>query len=261
MERQKLLHEYTEEELLKLLGEPTTEVTTSNEEDQIKNDVVRFVLFYDIKPGEENVNSKLLYKLYKSWSPLKKDKATINQFNSIFLSIFARSHTSAPDPFKYPNRTFYRIDKSISHLFLKMEQNRRKKIHIRSSKNYKRYAEEFMEMYNIKPGSLYVEADLLYHIFDNYQYTKKRKIISENNFRDLFSLYLPTKRTEHYFLWFGVDESIKNLLTPELVNNWRQGRVKYGKKKTKERAKKVYSKIDEKFIYPEINNKKDEQKK
>ena len=60
MERQKLLHEYTEEELLKLLGEPTSEVTTSNEEDQIKNDVVRFVLFYDIKPGEENVNSKLL---------------------------------------------------------------------------------------------------------------------------------------------------------------------------------------------------------
>lgn len=233
----KLLHEYTVEELLGLIGSPTEEIKQKSEEEYVENEVIRFLAYYDIKPGNHRINTKLMFKLFKSWSKNKaykyKDflKNTLNQLQS------------EKELKNYEKISYFKIDKSLLNITRFLEESKPRRVNFRKTLFYKKFMEEFIEQHKLASGPIYVEADILYYLFDFYNQKKKRRMISYERFVSMCHLYFPEKQLGFGSTWFGVNESIKSLITPEWVKTWRQGRVRYGyisKNKKEEFKNKLY---------------------
>lgn len=233
---EKLINEYSVEELLKLIetSADKEDITVKTEEEQINNEVIRFIIFYDIKPGNYRINSKTLFKLFKAWNKNKNYK------HSDFLK---NMHHCLERKFGKSNITYLKINKSLTNIVRFIEEAKPKRITFRKTMFFKQFLEEFMEEHKLTAGPIYVEADILYYLFDYYNHKKKRRMISYLNFVSMCHLYLPFRQLGFGSTWFGVNESIKNLITPEWVKTWRQGRIQHGfisKSKKEEYKKKIY---------------------
>lgn len=239
----KLINEYSIDELLKLIGsekqsEENSEISTLTDEEKIENIVIRFLVYYDIKPGRYSINAKLLYKLFKKWA--KDNDVSYKQF---FLKL-SKQFSVKNKAFNYKRSLHFKVNVSLSSITKFFEDNKKKGIHLRRTKNHLRYMEEFLNVHNIKPGPVYIESDILYYMFDAYNYKKKRAGIKYYHFVSMCHLYFKSKQLGYGAMWFGVNEEIKNLITPEWVKGWRQGRVKYGylsRKKTKKQKQTMYT--------------------
>lgn len=265
----KLLNEYSVDELLDLFNssseEQQTEFKQLDEEDKIYNVVIKFLIYYDIKPGIYKINGKTLYKLFKSWNrgndPISYD-SFVHQMNGQF-----KTKTQVIYGRKNP---YFSVSTSLAKITKHLEEKSKRIIKFKKSKNHLRYMEEFLNKHNIKAGKIFVESDVLYYMFDSHQYKKKRKMISYFNFISLCHLFFETKELGLGMTWFGVSEEIKDLVTPEWLSVWRQGRVKYGymQKKTRQEVKtKIHTtkwRTEEiqknKMLYPETLPKNESQK-
>jgi hypothetical protein len=234
----KLLNEFSVDELLQMFNSSNTEEQQEfkelNEEDKIQNVVIKFLIFYDIKPGIYKINGKTLYKLFRSWNrgndPISYDlfvKQMNGQFKTKNQMLYGK------------NNPYFSVSTSLAKITKHIEEKSKKIVRFKKSKNYLRYMEEFLNRHNIKPGNIYVESDVLYYMFDSYQHNKKRKMMNYFNFISLCNLFFETRELGLGTTWFGVSEEIKNLITPEWLTVWRQGRVKYGyiQKKTRQEVK------------------------
>lgn len=255
----KLLHEHSVDELLKMLDSGSEvkqeELKNSKEEDEVQNTVIRFLIHYDIKPGKYKISVRTLLKLYKCWS--KDRNIKYMEFWNAMNGQFQISRYKIDS-----NKISYiSVNTSLAKITKHIEEYRPKKIKIRNTKNHLKYMEEFLSLNNIKPGPIFVESDILYYFFDYYNYKKKRKFINYYNFVSMCHLYFTSKQFGYGATWFGVSEEIKNLVTPEWVKVWRQGRVKYGyiiRQREEEEKNKLYTseyKSEEyqkkKILYPE----------
>jgi hypothetical protein len=264
----KLLTEYSVEELLGLMGsssEKINEEQPQSDEDKLQNIVIKFLVYYDIKPGRYTINARTLYKLFRSWN--KDHDMTYPEFFRNLFHQFPKKH-------KIINYKLYdhiKINKSLSTIVTHLEEKPKKKINTTKGKNQLRYMEEFLSIHNIKEGSVYIESDILYYLFDYYNHKKKRKPINFIAFVSMCHLYFKTRQLGYGSVWFGVNEAIKDLITPEWVKIWRQGRVKYGyisKKMSKKKKDEIYTTTwsneevqKRKILYPESLPEKKQKKK
>lgn len=235
----KLIHEYSVEELLKLMdsSQGRESLTEKSEEEYIDNEVIKFLAYYDIKPGSYKVNSKILFKLFKAWT---KDKTY--KYADFFRNIQLQFNPTQKK-LHHEKFTYFKIDKNLVKITRFLEEAKPKKITFRKTMFYKRFMEEFIEEHKLDKGPIYVEADILYYLFDFYNQKKGRRGIGYERFVSVCHLYFNEKQLGFGSTWFGVNESIKNMITPEWVSTWRQGRVRYGyitKNKTPEQKSKLY---------------------
>lgn len=241
-DRPKFINEYSVDELLELLSSggnvDPDEITELSEEEQIDNSVVKFLIYYDIKPGNYSISIKALYKLFNSWN--KEKKMDITYFLKTINIFFNKKNLN----YNYYHNSYIKINTSMAKITKHIEDIKRKKINTRLNKYHLKYMDEFLTLNNIKAGPVYVEADILYYLFDYYNFKKKRKHISYQKFVSMCFLYFSFRQLGFGSMWFGVTENIKDLITPEWVKVWRQGRVNYGyitKKKSKEKKTKLYT--------------------
>jgi hypothetical protein len=233
----KLINEYSVEELLKLMDSSKEDVTQKSEEEYVNNESIRFLAYYDIKPGNHRISTKLLFKLFKSWTKDRSYKYE-NFVRDLFSQLEIKNTTFRREKYQY-----FKINKNILNITRYLEESKPKKIIFRKTMFYKKFMEEFLEQHNIKAGPIFVEADILYYLFDYYNQKKTRRMVSYERFVSLCHLYFESKQLGFGSTWFGVNESIKSLITEEWVKTWRQGRVKYGyiiKEKDKELKSKLY---------------------
>lgn len=233
----KLIHEYSVEELLKLMDSSKEEVTTKSDEEYVDNEVIRFLAYYDIKPGTYRINTKLMFRLFKAWSKDKTYKYA--DFIRNMYSQLEKKYTSI----NFEKFQYFKINKTLINITRFLEEAKPKKIIFRKTMYYKKFMEEFIEQHKLAAGPIFVEADILYYLFDFYNHKKGRRLIGYERFVSMCHLYFPEKQLGFGSTWFGVNESIKELITPEWVKTWRQGRVKYGyltKIKNPENKNKLY---------------------
>lgn len=237
----KLIHEYSVEELLNMMGTATPEnpeqIKEKTEEEKIDNQVIKFLLYYDIKPGTQRISSKTLFRLFKSWN--KDTSFKYSQFLKDMFSSLQLRHTTQD----FKTISYFKLNKSLTNIVRFIEEAKPKKILFRRTMNYKKFMEEFLAEHNLKAGNIFVEADILYYLFDFHNSKKGRRMIGYERFVSMCHLYFPDKQLGFGSTWFGVDESIKAMITPEWIKTWRQGRVKYGhlvKEKSKEKRSSLY---------------------
>jgi hypothetical protein len=218
------------EDLLKALN------NSSAEDTPVTNDpIFSFIENFKITHGTNRVSPKLLYKLYRSWN--KKHIITQAQFSSQFTKYYPL-HTTNP---------YYLLNSEIADLVLQIEKLNKPKSYSVKYKSVHEHFNKFLNLFNIKPGNLFIEADVFYHVYDTWAYKNNvRKNFSYERFVTVCELYFDNKFFDgSEVLWFGVDQSIKQHISTQAVTNWRQGRKRRGKKS------KVSKEDEDSIIYPE----------
>lgn len=200
----KSLTELSEKELLDIVA---------NEPSKIKvyswpNDVLEFISVYNLKTGEERIIGKLLYKLYKLWSKNPINKKT---FVSTLTDLF-------PSMQNGPNLAIL-LDKKA----LDLKQEAYNYVKPRSKVKDKGWIEHFQKYlsnYSIKKGSFFVKDIVLYKLYSQL-FNKKHNPLGLVQFNNFCKMYFTTKLIKKNY-WFGLNETIQNHLTEELINEMRK---------------------------------------
>lgn len=195
------------------------------------NDVVSFLLTFNIKSGPHPVPKPLFFALYKHWS---KNPIIKTKFN-IEIAKFLIRHQKGPNQFYLIDKDAFKISEEIQQFILKKTVDKTK------SKSYKKHFENFLKKYQLKQGNYYVESYILYYLYDKWVFSIKKKApLGENQFFNFCKLYFTFKRnSESRVSWFGVDkEGLFKVMSEQKIQNIRRGRHRrYGKTKQKKQNK------------------------
>jgi hypothetical protein len=220
------------EDLLKAVEQDPTQ---NNNAYVSENPIFSFIENFKITHGTTRVSPKLLYKLYRAWN--KKHIISQLQFNKEFTKYYPQ----------YTTNPYYLLNSEIAKLVEQIEKLNKPKKYSVKYKSVHQHFNRFLNIHNIKPGKLFIEADVFYHVYDTWAYRNKiRKNFSYERFATICELYFDSKFFDgSEVLWFSVDESIKQHISTQAVTNWRQGRKRRGKKS------KVNKEDEDNIIYPE----------
>jgi hypothetical protein len=217
------------EELLKAINDnDVNETFTSNDP------FYTFIEVFGIKDGDYEITTKLLLSLYRHWNP--RHKITHSYFTvniNKYLTYYKRNNC-------------FRLNKNLEEVVKHLEEYKKPPLNTRiKSKGIQTHFNKFLEEKNIQAGTLYIEADVFYHVYDTWCYRNRKKtILSYRRFIGVCQLFFEEKYFNGSYLpWFAVHPSIKEHISPEAVRNWREGR--------KRRGKKSFVQEETQIIYPE----------
>jgi hypothetical protein len=177
--KNKLPSELSDEELLKQAESASEEIAP-----QAPNNVVSFLLFYNIGPGSFPVKCSVLYKLYQAYT---KEPITLEQFFNQTANYIPWKKLHASH-FFYINKSAFSIaDKTFKLLNLtKIQQS--------NSPIFRRHYENFLKANNIQDGNIWNSSTVLYQEYMDWcKNTGKRKKISQINFNKFCVLYFKEK--------------------------------------------------------------------
>lgn len=234
--RQKLPQELDLKELLEIVKDAPN---VKNEKVDFNDPILSFAQAFNLRPGTRIVSDKLLYNLFKIWYPEALfDKRNFNtQLNNFIPSKMIGT------------RRYFTIDKNYIKISKYIQEGIQKKSQdVTKSKHFHNQFTRFLEDNDLKEGTVFIESDILYYIYNNWCDGKNNKPIQYNAFLAICDLYFEPKRLMDNVLYFyGLNNSIKKLITTEKVNDWRQGRIKYGKHKAE--GYKIYERARKQVLY------------
>ena len=261
MKLQKLPSDLSVEELLKALQDnipdsPKEEVNSSIIQTQeytgqylSSYPVLSFIDAFKIRRGNHLVSDHILYNLFKVWD--KITKLTKRDFNTELARYIEVQRSSVT---KIDIKYFKVNAKAAKLAHLVEEYKKTNKRKYLNNKNYRIHYEKFFNDLDITPGSLYIEADVFYHVYDTYMYKRNRKSHPYLRFELICGLFFEQK----YFdgtntPWFGVSENIKQHISIDAVSNWRKGRMQFNENKNRKPIKEE-DKVQ--ILYPETTENK-----
>jgi hypothetical protein len=221
MERKRTLTDYSDEELLEALEQKKGEQKAQEHE----TDVPLFLSFYKIKPGKDLVNKRLFYKLYKYWSVSPISQVLFG----LQINQFLKPHSIGANTYFYVNQKAMDLSKQAYDLILKHTEDATK------IPNWKSHWDKFIGYYNIKSGVYFIEAYILYNLYDKFVYeTRKKRPLGYSSFINFCRLtFEKEKLTADGITYFGVHDSIKNHITDDEQQQLREDRKQQHGKKTK----------------------------
>jgi hypothetical protein len=206
------------EDLLKVLETAKQEPEDTTEPDT-SDTIFNFLTAFNILPGKHSVSDNLLFKLFKLFdTQYTKSKQSFN----IVVSQYLPKRLSGNRVFYLINNDMLQIGKTI------LNKIKSKKKDITKSKSAHKKFERFLSNNGLEPGTVYVEADILYYVYNCWCDKVRNQPISYLRFVHLCDLYFEKKSMSgyKYIPWYGLNENIKNCITEEIVENWRIGRAK-----------------------------------
>lgn len=217
------------DELLKAINDnDVNETFTSNDP------FYTFIEVFGIEDGNYEIKGKLLLSLYRHWNPHHKISNVYFTTNiGKYLIYNSRKQT-------------FTLNKNLTEVVKHLEEYKKPPLNTRiKSKGIQTHFNKFLEEKNIQAGTLYIEADVFYHVYDTWCYRNRKKtILSYRRFIGVCQLFFEEKYFNGSYLpWFAVHPSIKEHISPEAVRNWREGR--------KRRGKKSFVQEETQIIYPE----------
>lgn len=218
----------TDEELLQALANQGTNVDgTPTIENKDNNDygdpLYAFVQEFDLQPGKEPVVGRAVYKLFTSWNRIIH--IPVRTFHTLMEQLL---------PIKRHNDTvYYYLNKKSTDIFKHVVTHTPKRRRYIFKKGLMNEVKVFTDRFDLVPGkgddTVWVENDVLYKLYDNYHYENNKETPwTFNRFDDVMSHLFETCIELNYVKFYKVKSNIKNHLTKDMVQNWRQGRAKYG---------------------------------
>lgn len=204
----KSLTELTEAELLELIKDEPNTITVYD----WANDVMEFISVYNLKSGEEQITTKLLYKLYRLWS---KNPVTNAILTNTLTDLFPSRRNNA-------NVIYILLDKST----LNLKEEAYKYIKKQDKSKNKKWLEHFYKFKHelcIEKGGLFIKDTVLYNIYDKWCY-KKRSSVSIAQFNNFCKLHYNFKIIDRHY-WFSLNESITKQLTENMIKEMSKPRA------------------------------------
>lgn len=196
----KKLNDLTEEELLSVLEGSTVKVHAA------PNDILEFVDFYKLQPGEEKVTGKLLYNLYLKWSKNPVSKMT---FHVTMYELFPR----------YRNNNLQIFLLNLNAINLKQETFKFLNIPDETKKKWrKEHFDEYLYYYNLKSGRLFLKDIILYKLYKLWcSKTRKTRPLGFRQFINFCKLYFRKHKLIKRHYWFAVNTQVKSHLTEDMI--------------------------------------------
>jgi len=207
----KLLHEFSEQEILNLLqneqllekeSESNPAAIVQGLEETFHSDVVSFAAYYNISPGNSKVKVSALYVFYRAWS-----KSPVSK--TIFSVIINRMYERHGDHLLLNTDVF----KISEHLFkiLQKKKKKRRNLVIRN-KHIGRFINKFQLR---KDDTHFVHLNILYFLYDKWCYKNKVKNqLAYDTFKNYMAIFF-TPKSNGKFWYFGVGKEVFNLFTEE----------------------------------------------
>lgn len=215
----RLPNEESLEELLKLAEESKGEDVVG-----VADDVLSFILHFNIKPGDTPVLQSVVYDLYRNWS---KDPVNRMTFGVRVAKHFL-IHTKGPKKYYKINIDSITIQKETLKYIEKSKLDRTK------YPSWQKHFNDFLNFYKIERGTSWIPSYILMHFYDKWCYNNKRKsLLSELTFFNFCKIHFESKRnTESRMMWFGVNKEFIGIHLPKhkLVAMQQVREKKYGKK-------------------------------
>lgn len=213
-------------------------------DDTTEDPIVVFISHFNFKRGKIPVNAKLVYELFKGWNRIFK--INYNTFKQKF-GLFYPSKKIAGQQHFLLDVTGTRVFNHISELDI--FQKKPKKF-IRKTKDIDeihRFLTVNKLLFENWDDGIYVEVDVLYHVYDTWSYKQEIPSIPYLTFKRVISSVMPSRLVYNYILTVRVNRNISTLITKESVSNWRLGRPKTGGiQRTKDAKEKLeYAKFNQ----------------
>jgi len=214
------------EDLLKIAEDDTQSKIVSDKDD----DILTFILEFDIKPGNETVSSRALYSLYQAWSKRAQTKANFTR----------KINEVLPEA----DEGFYKIQKSfleINSKKLNLLAKKRPKITKRSIN--RRLFDTFLKEKKFEPGTFWIEDVVFYKIYVRWAYVRRIKNpMSEELFKQFCKVYFEEKVDVRGLVFYGVGGSITSRLTEGKMKRIRDEKEKTLRSKTPRFRSKIFTK-------------------
>jgi hypothetical protein len=183
---------------------------------EYKDDIVPFLSFYQITPGDTPVKKKLLYKLYKTYSKQPLDELNFN--------VQAGNYLAPSNQYYHINIDTFAISKQIYEAEKKRDKTK--------SLSYQKHFNWFMEQARVERGRQWIEGFILFYIYKDF--CKQRRVhpkLGYVNFHKFLKLHFQYRRvSENRALWFRVDEKTATTFSEEDCDKIRAARAKAPKK-------------------------------
>lgn len=230
MNNKKLPHQLSDEELLKLVEEGGDLEAPK----ELKDPILNFLQAFNIQPGRFLVHTKSIHDLYKAWS---NDRSlTKRQFeDKVGMYIAKKSYHAKKQAYFMVNKSMFKFHEELERIEQDSKQDPTK------SKKQHQSFEKFLQEYGqIGGGNTFIEAVIFYYFYRRDCELKPRKPLSYGNFVALCRIYFDTKYNNKT-LWIGLKPTIIDQITPKVIENMRQGRLKYGwhQKKIKKKSTEI----------------------
>jgi hypothetical protein len=201
-------------------------------EDVIESDtdIVSFLSYFNIKPGDKLTATWFLYDLYKNWSKKRLSKRSFGLELSKYLP-------RAYEKFVWIDKSALQVSKQLKDY---IEVNKKLRP-ARKSINYHTKFKKFLDRYKITPGNYPIEGFILFHLYDCWAYkTKKEKPLSQKIFISLCDVFFDSFIRKD-IMFFYVDRSVMHLMSNQVLKELREGKEFYthGKKKNNEKIRQL----------------------
>lgn len=193
------------DDLLKVAEDAT--IKTPDNIIPYKNDILTFIATFDIQSGPDKIKKTTLFSIYKVWSktPIKRQ-----EFYNELAKFLENTKIRDSHAFKINQNAI-----KLTHAAYKEFQREGTKL---TSKYWTKHFENFLSLYQLKPGEFWIEDSLLYFIYDKYTHEMKmddtnKSVMKEKLFYNYANLFLP-KRVTRYGKVYGVTQNIEVQFQP-----------------------------------------------
>ena len=205
--KSKLPSALSTEELLEIASKntPIDDIDTSESGIEAPNDAVKFLLRFNLRPGGFPIQCSLLYKLYTASTHNSVSRHTFGTQCGLYLyqrQIGTKNYYLINEPaFTLSTRAFKLIAK--------------KKKNPLTKPTYQKHFESFLKHHNLKKGKTYIPFYALYHIYDKWCFSIKRKQpMGYVTLHKFCVLYFKSKRiNDSQGLMFAVSSNIMEHIT------------------------------------------------
>lgn len=185
----------------------------------IEDDVLHFASIFNLQPGNHPIQSAFLYRLYKGWSgnPVPKRSFGFALGRGLVLK-----------------GNYFYIDKDVTLISEALYKLKSKTPATRNPDKQKHF-KYFLDKYKITEGTYWLEGYILFSLYDSWTYkNKKQKPLKLKHFLQLCEAFFETK-TINNIKYFQLDKSVNNYFGDKLMEELRNGYLKYGERKSKKK--------------------------
>lgn len=183
------------------------------------DDVLSFLNIYDLRPGEDSIPNRTLFRLYRTWSK--------NPVNSIAFAIKIHEIFEHTPRVTKINEELFKIKREDWIYFYKNPKRTNP-----LEQKHKRMFEAFLKNFDLSPGDEPVNFESICLLYDRYINEKKSKTACLNKIKleSFCKIYFKQKNTTRgsYYL---VSDTIWNSLSREIYNEKEEKAKKSSKHK------------------------------
>lgn len=193
LSKDKILHNKSSEELLKMLEEMGS---TTAETPQVSDETLNFINTYNLLPGNNKVKASLIHKLYNNFVSEKVSQKSCVHFLGQYLP--------------YENGCFLlNVEATKIGTSYYQQQDVKKRDLTKSTKSQAKF-NKFLTDFNVSPGGYFVPWYALYFLFQMWCKQNGHKVwINPMSFRRTLNINFTKKQLDNTGPWYGINEKIK----------------------------------------------------